>query len=68
MNWCYTMIKVLFEVPFNSHRAEWEWKCESGSGRSNVKELWVEKYKPHSLEELAVHKKKVELIGLVLQI
>ncbi|XP_061999197.1 cell cycle checkpoint protein RAD17 isoform X2 [Rosa rugosa] len=35
-------------------------KVAAGSGRSNVKELWVEKYKPHSLEELAVHKKKVQ--------
>lgn len=35
-------------------------KVSAGSGRSNVKELWVDKYKPHSLEDLAVHKKKVE--------
>ncbi|KAK6237308.1 hypothetical protein QUC31_002777 [Theobroma cacao] len=28
--------------------------------RSNSKELWVDKYKPRSMEELAVHKKKVE--------
>lgn len=26
--------------------------------------LWVDKYKPRSLEELAVHKKKVKLIYL----
>ncbi|XP_050382141.1 cell cycle checkpoint protein RAD17 [Argentina anserina] len=32
----------------------------AGSGRSNVQELWVEKYKPRSIEELAVHKKKVQ--------
>lgn len=30
-----------------------------GFGRSN-KDLWVDKYKPHSLEDLSVHKKKVE--------
>ncbi|XP_050227110.1 cell cycle checkpoint protein RAD17 isoform X2 [Mercurialis annua] len=37
-------------------------KATHGSGHesSNVKELWVDKYKPQSLEELAVHKKKVE--------
>ncbi|XP_016651764.1 PREDICTED: cell cycle checkpoint protein RAD17 isoform X1 [Prunus mume] len=35
-----------------------------GSGRSNVKELWVDKYKPRSFEELAVHKKKVEEVKL----
>ncbi|KAJ6682242.1 CELL CYCLE CHECKPOINT PROTEIN RAD17 [Salix koriyanagi] len=35
-------------------------KVSAGSGTSNVNELWVDKYKPHSLEELAVHKKKVE--------
>lgn len=28
--------------------------------RNKKKELWVDKYKPRSLEELAVHKKKVE--------
>jgi hypothetical protein len=32
-----------------------------------VKGLWVDKYKPHSLEELAVHKKKVKLICCILQ-
>ncbi|XP_065856248.1 cell cycle checkpoint protein RAD17 isoform X2 [Euphorbia lathyris] len=35
-------------------------KVSAGTGRSNLKELWVDKYKPHSMEELAVHKKKVE--------
>ncbi|KAL5557525.1 hypothetical protein UlMin_039761 [Ulmus minor] len=35
-------------------------KVSAGSGGSIKKELWVEKYKPCSLEELAVHKKKVE--------
>ncbi|GKV41431.1 hypothetical protein SLEP1_g48967 [Rubroshorea leprosula] len=35
-------------------------KVSSGSGKSNLKELWVDKYKPRSLQELAVHKKKVE--------
>jgi cell cycle checkpoint protein len=31
-----------------------------GTQRSTAEELWVDKYKPHSLEELAVHKKKVK--------
>lgn len=35
-------------------------KVFAGSERSNKKQLWVDKYKPQSLEELAVHKKKVE--------
>ncbi|XP_057965305.1 cell cycle checkpoint protein RAD17 isoform X7 [Malania oleifera] len=35
-------------------------KHESGLGSSNQKELWIDKYQPHSLDELAVHKKKVE--------
>ncbi|KAG5530188.1 hypothetical protein RHGRI_030532 [Rhododendron griersonianum] len=35
-----------------------------GSGRSNGKDLWVDKYKPGSLEELAVHKKKVEEVKM----
>lgn len=35
-------------------------KVSSGSKMGNVKELWVDKYKPRSLEELAVHKKKVD--------
>ncbi|XP_073145013.1 cell cycle checkpoint protein RAD17 isoform X2 [Henckelia pumila] len=35
-----------------------QFKVSSGSGRS--KDLWVDKYKPTSLKELAVHKKKVE--------
>lgn len=35
-------------------------KVSAGSGTSNKKDLWVDKYKPRSLEELAVHKKKVE--------
>lgn len=33
----------------------------------DVKELWVDKYKPRSLEELAVHKKKVKLFCLGLE-
>ncbi|KAL5752461.1 hypothetical protein ACOSP7_022646 [Xanthoceras sorbifolium] len=37
-------------------------KVSAGSGRSRTNELWVDKYKPRSLEELAVHKKKVEEI------
>ncbi|XP_057419597.1 cell cycle checkpoint protein RAD17 [Lotus japonicus] len=35
-------------------------KVSAGTQRSNAEELWVNKYEPHSLEELAVHKKKVE--------
>ncbi|XP_061358986.1 cell cycle checkpoint protein RAD17 isoform X2 [Gastrolobium bilobum] len=35
-------------------------KVSAGTRRSNAEELWVDKYKPRSLEELAVHKKKVE--------
>ncbi|XP_075501439.1 cell cycle checkpoint protein RAD17 isoform X2 [Primulina tabacum] len=35
-----------------------QFKVSSGSGRN--KDLWVDKYKPISLKELAVHKKKVE--------
>ncbi|XP_012088509.1 cell cycle checkpoint protein RAD17 isoform X2 [Jatropha curcas] len=35
-------------------------KVSAGSARSEIKELWIDKYKPRSLEELAVHKKKVE--------
>ncbi|XP_058009123.1 cell cycle checkpoint protein RAD17 isoform X4 [Hevea brasiliensis] len=30
------------------------------SGRNSIKELWVDKYMPRSLDELTVHKKKVE--------
>lgn len=37
-------------------------QLKSGSGRSNGKDLWVDKYKPGSLEELAVHKKKVKVV------
>ncbi|PVH32961.1 hypothetical protein PAHAL_9G535600 [Panicum hallii] len=35
------------------------WACQAGSIRK-TKELWVDKYTPRSLAELAVHKKKVE--------
>ncbi|KAK2408820.1 cell cycle checkpoint protein RAD17 [Trifolium repens] len=35
-------------------------KVFAGTQRNTAGELWVDKYKPHSLEELAVHKKKVE--------
>ncbi|XWS45568.1 hypothetical protein CRYUN_Cryun15aG0147800 [Craigia yunnanensis] len=37
-----------------------EFKVSAGSRRSNLKELWVDKHKPRSMEDLAVHKKKVE--------
>ncbi|KAF8780002.1 hypothetical protein HU200_002024 [Digitaria exilis] len=57
-------------APSNSLKAEFDMLSEdfsecfddlgmSGSIRK-TKELWVEKYTPHSLAELAVHKKKVE--------
>lgn len=32
----------------------------SGTQKSNSEELWVDKYKPNLLKELAVHKKKVK--------
>ncbi|KAF5738112.1 putative Radiation sensitive 17 [Tripterygium wilfordii] len=35
-------------------------KVSTGFGRNNKKELWIDKYQPRSLEELAVHKKKIE--------
>ncbi|KAG2696471.1 hypothetical protein I3760_07G060800 [Carya illinoinensis] len=35
-------------------------KVSAGLRGSNTQGLWVDKYKPRSLEELAVHKKKVE--------
>ncbi|CAK9320767.1 unnamed protein product [Citrullus colocynthis] len=35
-------------------------KVSAGSGSICRNELWIDKYRPHSLEELAVHKKKVE--------
>ncbi|XWS33885.1 hypothetical protein CRYUN_Cryun22dG0121300 [Craigia yunnanensis] len=35
-------------------------KVSTGSRRSNPKEMWVDKHKPSSMEELAVQKKKVE--------
>ncbi|GAV64837.1 Rad17 domain-containing protein [Cephalotus follicularis] len=35
-------------------------KVSAGYQKNNSKELWVNKYKPRSFEELAVHKKKVE--------
>ncbi|KAI8536978.1 hypothetical protein RHMOL_Rhmol10G0298900 [Rhododendron molle] len=41
-----------------------EVELELRSGRSNGKDLWVDKYKPGSLEELAVHKKKVEEVKM----
>ncbi|XP_050872022.1 cell cycle checkpoint protein RAD17 isoform X2 [Lathyrus oleraceus] len=35
-------------------------KVFAGTQQNTAEELWVDKYKPHSLEELSVHKKKVE--------
>lgn len=37
-----------------------EMVCGAGFGRSIAKESWVDKYKPCTFEELAVHKKKVD--------
>ncbi|KAI4327760.1 hypothetical protein L6164_020185 [Bauhinia variegata] len=39
-------------------------KCSPGTEKSNAEELWIDKYKPHSLEELAVQKKKVEEVKI----
>ncbi|KAG7539558.1 P-loop containing nucleoside triphosphate hydrolase [Arabidopsis suecica] len=39
-------------------------KVSSGYERSNNTDLWVDKYRPRTLEELAVHKKKVEEVKL----
>ncbi|TKY55933.1 Cell cycle checkpoint protein RAD17 [Spatholobus suberectus] len=35
-------------------------KVSAGTQKSYAEELWVDKYKPRTLDELAVHKKKVE--------
>lgn len=37
-----------------------------GYERSKNTDLWVDKYKPRTLEELAVHKKKVALFCVFL--
>ncbi|XP_010465908.1 PREDICTED: cell cycle checkpoint protein RAD17 isoform X2 [Camelina sativa] len=39
-------------------------KDSSGYERTNNTDLWVDKYSPRTLEELAVHKKKVEEVKL----
>ncbi|KAK4479960.1 hypothetical protein RD792_013014 [Penstemon davidsonii] len=39
-------------------------KFKVSSGHKSNKDLWVDKYKPGSLEELAVHKKKVEEVKI----
>ncbi|OVA19837.1 Checkpoint protein Rad17/Rad24 [Macleaya cordata] len=44
-----------------------EEKHETGSLRSDERELWVDKYKPQSLVELAVHKKKLEEVKMWLE-
>ncbi|XP_059623455.1 cell cycle checkpoint protein RAD17 isoform X2 [Cornus florida] len=44
-------------------RPEMICKYKLGDRRNN-KDIWVDKYKPRSLEELAVHKKKVEEVKL----
>lgn len=47
-----------FDEVLNGFKVSAEY--DLGSRRSNPKELWVDKHKPSSLEELAVNKKKVE--------
>ncbi|CAM8985511.1 unnamed protein product [Rhodiola kirilowii] len=42
-------------------------KVPAGAVRNAPKELWVEKYKPRCLDELAVHKKKVEEVKMWFQ-
>ncbi|XP_048229532.1 cell cycle checkpoint protein RAD17 isoform X2 [Ricinus communis] len=44
--------------------ANWKETCGSSHGSSNLKELWVDIYKPRSLEELAVHQKKVKEVKM----
>ncbi|XVF15946.1 hypothetical protein REPUB_Repub09cG0199700 [Reevesia pubescens] len=39
-------------------------KVSAGFRRNNSKELWVDKYKPRTTDELAVHKKKIEEVKL----
>ncbi|MCL7044051.1 hypothetical protein MKW94_004237 [Papaver nudicaule] len=39
----------------------------NGPQKSNKRELWVDKYKPRSLQELAIHKKKVEEVKIWLE-
>jgi hypothetical protein len=41
-------------------------KVSSGYERSKNTDLWVDKYRPRTLEELSVHKKKVALFFLFL--
>ncbi|AET03748.1 putative checkpoint protein Rad17/Rad24 [Medicago truncatula] len=50
----------LFDDDFNQVFTGSKVFAAAGTQRSTAEELWVDKYKPHSLEELAVHKKKVE--------
>ncbi|XP_037493530.1 cell cycle checkpoint protein RAD17 isoform X3 [Jatropha curcas] len=54
-----SLVKILM-IFFMGPRANWKGTHGPGSARSEIKELWIDKYKPRSLEELAVHKKKVE--------
>uniref|UniRef100_A0A7N0ZT17 Cell cycle checkpoint protein RAD17 n=1 Tax=Kalanchoe fedtschenkoi TaxID=63787 RepID=A0A7N0ZT17_KALFE len=42
-------------------------KVPAGSARNAHKQLWVDKYKPRSLDDLAVHKKKVEEVKMWFQ-
>ncbi|XP_078442397.1 RADIATION SENSITIVE 17 isoform X2 [Wolffia australiana] len=42
-------------------------KCQSASKRAAINELWVDKHKPHSIADLAVHKKKVEEVRFWLE-
>lgn len=42
-------------------------KFNGSVGTRRIKDLWVNKYKPHSLGELAVHKKKVEELKTLIE-
>ncbi|XP_021907838.1 cell cycle checkpoint protein RAD17 isoform X1 [Carica papaya] len=42
-------------------------KVSAGSGGRKTRDLWVDKYHPRSLEELAVHKKKIEEVKMWLE-
>ncbi|PIA55453.1 hypothetical protein AQUCO_00700030v1 [Aquilegia coerulea] len=44
-----------------------EFRKVAGSGPKDKSELWVDKYRPQSLLELAVHKKKVEEVNMWLK-
>ncbi|XP_058098918.1 cell cycle checkpoint protein RAD17 isoform X2 [Magnolia sinica] len=52
---------------FNGDPAERKRKDGPDSGWRDTKELWVDKYRPRSLAELAVHKKKIEEVKVWLE-